>query len=173
MTKETAEKQGEYYEIKSGGIGRVTYPDKIMTGGVLTCHAIGILDTNRKIGYLGHFSNFATTGDALLKKVLSETKNPADLKVVVAGNIPMSKKDHKLYKVKEDYDAVLEKYRAHGIWIMDMIRANGISEENIENHLVNDPRQDSFEVEIDTETCEIAVRDEHFECDDDGDFLLG
>ncbi len=51
----------EYYEISSGEQKRIEYPDKVTTGGIATCHAIGILNISKKLGYLGHFVNWDTS----------------------------------------------------------------------------------------------------------------
>jgi|GEM_PF-3490779 len=162
---ESPETSGICYEVKMGRMGRVEHPDKLITGAVLTCHAIAIINTKKRIAYLGHFPNFTMHGQRLLDGAIKEADSPEDLKVVAVGNIPISKELAAI--VKMDFEKALEQYREHGRRIMDMIRSKGIPEGNIRNALEENPRKGSFEVEVDTETCEIAVREEYFECDFD------
>lgn len=150
---------GEFYEIASGDDPKVVqYPDKVETGGVATCMAIGILNHKTRKGYLGHFFNWDTSSESLVDRVIREAKNTGDLEVALAGNIPQSREDVKSYG--GNYEEVLESYRAHGRWTLQMVRSKGIRK--IQNYLQDDSSEDSYEMIIDTEQSRIDVRKEEF-----------
>lgn len=153
----------ERYEISSGEQKKVQYPDKVITQGVATCHAIGILNPKKGLGYLGHFYNWDTLGESLLNRAISEATTPADLEIAIAGNIPQSREDVASYR--GDFQKVLEDYRQHGRWLSDLLNAKGIDPKNIKNVLIDNPTDDSYEMEVDTETGKITITKEEFEED--------
>jgi hypothetical protein len=156
---------GEYYELELGDEPKVVrYPDKIETGGIATCIAVGILNHVTKQGYLGHYYFLERSSESLIDRAISEAQNIADLEVALAGNVPFIWEDGLEFDAnfeKEVFDNVikdLESHRAHGRWALQMVKSKGIR--RIQNHLLENPRKDSYEMLVDTEERRIKVRKE-------------
>jgi len=153
---------GEYYEVEVGGEPIVVeYPDKGETGGISTCMGVGILNNQLKKGYLGHYISFDTDSESLVNKAVSEAKNIGDLEVALVGNIPLSEENTKF--TEDNFENVLENYREHGKWALEMVKSKGINIKNIKNLLKKNPCEDSYEIFIDTELGIMEVEKEEFE----------
>jgi hypothetical protein len=55
---------------------------------------------------------------------------------------------------------ILESYRAHGRWALQMVMSKGIT--RIQNYLEENPSEDSYEMTVDTEKVKIEVNREKF-----------
>jgi hypothetical protein len=158
MNPESRESQPERYEISEGEEKRVEYPDKVFTSAVFSCHALAILNTKKRIGYLGHFYNFTDSGESLLRQALDEADAPDELETAVVGNVPLSKEDVDIMGV--DFNETLESYHEHSKWLLNLLAKNGVVKDKIQNALIDDPTEGSYEVEVDTESGKITIRKE-------------
>ena len=154
----------EHYEVEMGEQMRVEYPNKVTTGGIATCHAVGIINSQKKIGYLGHFlSEDGRSVEALLNQAISEATGAQDLVVGLAGNKPQSQ------EVVDSYGGNLQESMndcsKYGRWLLALLKRNGIETTKIQNALSNNPDDDSYEMEVDTETGKITIKKEEFEDD--------
>ena len=150
--------KGELYEVEMFEEKRVEYPDKLRTFGLDTCMGVAILNTREKIGYLGHFiSN--DSPEFLINQAIGEAEDIKDLEIVIAGNNPLTL-DDEIDSGNKVLEASIKYSREHSEFILDMIHSKGIDLEKLKNYLSNQLPYDSYEIEVDTETCKIYIEKE-------------
>lgn len=148
----------EEYEISTGDEQRVTYPDKVLTGGIATCHAIGILNVKKGLGYLGHYVNGETSAEQLLAQAMSDADGSLDdLVVALTGNASLP--SAVVTANGDNYQQYLEATHAHGQWLVDLLQTNGIK--NVQNRLINGPSRNSYAMVVDTKSGKITITKEY------------
>ena len=135
----------KYHVTKSGEEPKViSFPGKGKIEGIETCMGFAILNRRKRKAYIGEYFNFDTSSEALVDHAISEARNIGDLEVTVVGNIPLSKADVKF--CRDDFQTVLEQYRAHGIWALQMLESKGIT--RVRNHLEQDPVDGHYNLKV-------------------------
>ncbi len=69
------------------------------------------------------------------------------------------------YHLNGNFQEVLEAYRKHGRWLLDLLIEKGVDPKKVQNALIDNPTDDSYEMEIDTKTGKITIIKEEFEKD--------
>ena len=140
---------------------RIEHPDIAITVGIAGCVALGIINKNSKLGYLGHYEtkvdveNDPTRYVNLLDSAINEASDINDLFVGAVGIIPAS--DSEMYTSSfED----VKKLHAYGNLLKNLTIEKGIKPENFDNHLINEPSNDSYFMEVNTEDLKIYIRKE-------------
>ncbi|MFC1647488.1 hypothetical protein ACFL10_00655 [Patescibacteria group bacterium] len=107
-------KEQRIFELFDDEQKRVEFPDVVITTGVDTCVALGIINTRKRIGYLGHFLPLLTLPELLLDDAIEEAENIQELNISIAGSNP-----HYLFGRNDDALAYIK-------WLKEMIRVKGI-----------------------------------------------
>ena len=136
---------GKLFEVDVEDYIIVKYPDKAITVGVESCIGIGILNSKKQMGYLGHYVDLDSSVNNLVDLAIGDAKDIGDLEVVLAGLILFN---------EETPDCDLDnleilknqKYKRKGV--LDMLYSKGIK--NIKQYLNGNP-EDTYQIFIDTE----------------------
>ena len=144
----------KYHTIKSGEKPKViSFPGKAKIEGIETCMGVAILNYRKRKAYVGEYFNFDTSSEALVDQAISEARKIGDLEVVLVGNIPLSRADAEF--CKDDFQTVLEQYREHERWALQMLESKGIT--RVRNHLEQDPVDGFYKMMVYTATKRIEV----------------
>jgi uncharacterized protein CbrC (UPF0167 family) len=141
---------------------RVVHPDSAETGGLSSCLGLGILNTRKRIGYLGHYYGWDEVGaERLVDWALAESDDVKELFVTLAGCFPPQ-----TYPAEYEEQS-LEKFKSYHKWLIEMLLAKGIPQENISNKIPRG-RSDhiSFTLRISTSKLLMKVWD-RVDCNED------
>jgi len=156
--------RGNIHIVEVDDFTRVCYPDKAETGGISPCIGLGILNRKNRMGYLKHAYPYVyekKVGDfeLFLDQAIIEAEDINDLEIALAGNIPLPEEE---FENASNFQRQLEAHRHYNRLLINMIKAKGIKNKNIQNHLAEKPNPDySYVMCVDTEEAKIEVKLEH------------